>query len=316
MKKLVTAGLAAAALAVSAGAAMADWPNDQPITFVIPYSPGGGFDTIARAFAPVVEKELGATVVPTNVPGAGGTKGAATVARAEPDGYTIGIYNIPGYTISEVTGTDIGFKLADVTWIANLATESYGIAVKADSEINSLDDLCNLGRPVKLSDTGLQSTSSIAARISFNIMDCPIVNVLGYAGSNDTMIGVMRGEVDATLKPISSLKKYVDSGDLKLIFTYTKKPVMDGVQDANDIGHPDFARLDVRRVIAAPGGLPDDIRNKLSEAFVNAAKSDQIQKWAESSGVELDPTGSDETAATMKDLGDFYTQYKDILNEK
>lgn len=316
MKKLVTAGLAAAALMVSAGGAMADWPNDQPITFVIPYSPGGGFDTIARAFAPVVENELGATVVPTNVPGAGGTKGAATVARADPNGYTIGIYNIPGYTISEVTGTDIGFKLSDVTWIANLATESYGIAVKADSDINSLDDLCNLGRPVKLSDTGLQSTSSIAARISFKIMDCPIVSVLGYAGSNDTMIGVMRGEVDATLKPISSLKKYVDSGDLKLIFTYTKKPVMDGVQDANDIGHPDFARLDVRRVIAAPGGLPDDIRNKLSEAFVNAANSDEIQKWAASSGVELDPTGADETAATMKDLGDFYAQYKDVLDEK
>ena len=65
MKKLIATGVAAASLA--AGAAWAEYPNDKPITFVIPYSPGGGFDTIVRQMAPALEKAMGTTVVPENI---------------------------------------------------------------------------------------------------------------------------------------------------------------------------------------------------------------------------------------------------------
>lgn len=310
MNKWIKASVAALAVVSMSVPAMAAWPDKRPITFIIPYSPGGGFDTISRAFLPAVEKELGTNVVPKNVPGAGGTKGAATVARAQPDGYTIGIYNIPGYIVSDLLGKNIGFDLNKVTWIANLATESYGLAVKAGSDITSIDELCKLGRPVKLSDTGLDSTSSIAARIVFKEINCPTINVTGYKGSNDTMIGVMRGEVDATLKPISSLMKYVKSGDLKLILTLTKGTVADGVQNATEMGHPEFAKFDVRRVVAGPGGLPADITQKLSDAFIAAGKSDKIQTWAKGAGVSLDLQDTKATSGDMGSLGAFYAKYK------
>ena len=102
---------------------------------MIPYSPGGGFDTIVRNFAPALEKALGAEVVPENIPGAGGTKGAATVARAKPDGYTIGVFNIPGFTVNQVIGKNMGFDLNEITWIASLATSRYGIAVKTFKDL-------------------------------------------------------------------------------------------------------------------------------------------------------------------------------------
>jgi len=309
-------GLAAAVLCVAALPAAAEWPNDKPITIVIPYSPGGGFDTIVRAFAPALEKVLGAEVVPENIPGAGGTKGAATVHRSAPDGYTIGIYNIPGFTVSQVMEEDIGFDLGEVTWIANLETSRYGIAVKTDSPIQSMDDLCSLGRPAKMSDTGLDSTSSIAARISFALIDCPILNVTGYEGSNDAMIAVMRGEVDATLKPVSSMKKYTDSGDLRLIITYTEGAMVEGVASAGGAGHPEFAKFDVRRIIGGPPGVPQDIVDRLSAAFIEAGSSPELQEWAAGAGVELEVVGSEEAAATMGDLSTFYTQYKDILAQQ
>ena len=66
------------------GAAQAEWPEDKPIKLVIPFGPGG-FDAYARTLAPVLEKILGAVVVPENVPGAGGRIGANTVYRARPD---------------------------------------------------------------------------------------------------------------------------------------------------------------------------------------------------------------------------------------
>ncbi|MDP4925060.1 MAG: tripartite tricarboxylate transporter substrate-binding protein, partial [Alphaproteobacteria bacterium] len=83
----------AAVILFGVGTATADWP-EKPIKFVVPYSTGGGFDVYVRAVAPEMEKILGVPVVPENIPGAGGQKGAATVYKSEPDGYTIGIFNV------------------------------------------------------------------------------------------------------------------------------------------------------------------------------------------------------------------------------
>ncbi len=314
MKKLIGTGLAAVAI-MAGGAALADYPADGKITFVIPYNPGGGFDTIVRSFAPALEEAMGTTVVPENIPGASGTRGGQAVHRAAPDGYTIGIYNIPGLTVSEATDRDIGFKLGEVSWIANLASEEYAIAVKADSPIQSMEDLCNLGRPAKLSDTGLDSTSSITSVISFNIMNCPLTNVTGYGGSNDAMIAVMRGEVDATLKPIASLGKYTDggSGDLRLIVTYTDTEAVPGVPTVADIGYPQLAKFTINRVVGGPPGIPEDVLAKLEAGFKAAIESSAVQEWANSTGVQLDFMGPADTKAMMDDLGSFYVQYKDLL---
>jgi len=300
----------------TAAPAAAEWPNDKPIKFVIPYSPGGGFDTIVRNFAPALEKALGAEVVPENIPGAGGTKGAATVARAKPDGYTIGIFNIPGFTVNQVIGKNMGFNLSEISWIATLATSRYAIAVKTDSPIKSFKDLCALGRPTKLSDTGASSTSSLTSKVSFSLIDCPLINVTGYKGSNGAMIAVMRGEVDATLKPISSLKKYVDSGDLRMIVTYTENDVVDGVESTGSLGHEKLAQFSLRRVIAAPPGLPAAIQKRLADAFIEAANSPEVQKWAAGARVDLEPVGAEDTSKLMSELSTFYAEYKDILMAK
>jgi Uncharacterized protein conserved in bacteria len=304
------------ALAVSAvlttPALADDYPSDN-ISFVIPYSAGGGFDTIVRTFAAPLEEAMGVTVVPENLPGASGTRGGQAVYRAEPDGYTIGIFNIPGLTVSEALGRNIGFGLNEITWIANLASERYAIAVKADSPIQSLEDLCKLGQPIKLSDTGKDSTSSITSVIMFDIVGCPISNITGYGGSNDTMIAVMRGEVDATLKPISSLSKYVESGDLRFIVTLSNDEVVEGVPNTGDLGYPDVAKFTINRVVGAPPGLPEDIAQKLAEGLKTAIMSDQVQTWAENTNVSLDYMDPAATDAMMDDLSAFYAGYKDLL---
>ncbi|MBD3677923.1 MAG: tripartite tricarboxylate transporter substrate binding protein [Rhodobacteraceae bacterium] len=314
MPNPLTHGLAvaAAALLATTGAALADWP-EKPITFVVPYSPGGGFDSYVRAVAPEMEKILGAEVVVENIPGAGGQKGAATVYRADPDGYTIGIWNVPGLTVPQLLGKSSGYDLTDVTWIGNLATSKYALAVQADSEFDSLEALCSQGEPFKHSDTGPASTSSVTARISMSLIDCPIMNVTGYKGSTDTIVGLMRGEVDATIKPIASLLKYQKSGDVKILMTFENERTLADVPTSTELGYTDFANFDLRRIVGGPPGIPADIQAKLSEALIGAANSAAVQEWSASSNRPLDPVGADEASAIMSNLMEFYTQYKDVL---
>ncbi len=92
------------------GAAGAGGVPGKTDHFVVRYSPGGGFDAYARAIAPELEKALGVEVVVENIPGAGGQKGAATIYRADPDGYTIGIWNIPGLTVPQLLGKANGLR--------------------------------------------------------------------------------------------------------------------------------------------------------------------------------------------------------------
>ncbi len=313
MRQTMLRGLAAAALVVASVApALAEWP-EKPIRFVVPYSPGGGFDSYARAVAPEMEKILGTEVVIENIPGAGGQKGASTVYRADPDGYTIGIWNVPGLTVPQLMGRSSGYDLSDVTWLGNLATSRYALAVQADSEFDSLEDLCSQGEPFKHSDTGPASTSSVTARIAMSLIDCPIQNITGYKGSTDTIIGLMRGEVDATIKPIASLQKYVELGDLKLLMTFEDEPSVEGVPTSTELGYPEFAKFNLRRIVGGPPGIPAEIQAKLSDALMQAATSAAVQEWSESSNRPLDPVGAEEASAEMSELMDFYSSYKDVL---
>lgn len=315
LKSIKTGLMAAAALALCAGAALAEWP-EKPITFVVGYSPGGGFDAYARALAPELEKALGVEVVVENVPGAGGQKGAATIYRADADGYTIGIWNIPGLTVPQLLGKANGFDLNDVTWLATMGNSRYALAVKADSDHQKLEDLCALGRPFKHSDTGPASTSSVTAYIAMNLIDCPITNVTGYKGSSGTIVALMRGEVDATIKPIASLNKYVASGDVRLLMTFEDEASIEGIPSSGEAGFEDFSKFQVVRVIGGPPGIPEDVANKLSDAIMTAASSDAVQEWSVSSKRPVNPVGADETRALMADLMGFYTGYKDLLANK
>src|SRR5690606_34253048 len=105
-------------------------PESYPsrnIELVIPYSPGGGFDIYVRALIPYVEKQLpnNVKVIPVNAAGAGGQRGATMVYRARPDGYTIGVFNLPGVLIPMLNGGNPNYDLLEVTWLATLSSDPY-----------------------------------------------------------------------------------------------------------------------------------------------------------------------------------------------
>ena len=191
-------GVLATALAVwILPAAAAGFP-ERDITFIIPNQVGGGFDAYVRAIAPVMEKYLPnkVNVLPLNVPAGGGAKGVNQLYRARPDGYTIGIMNIPGLFILQERGG--GYDLNRFTWLAGLGKDPYALAVPWNSPIKTVADLQALSktRPVKFTTNGPEGTAYGVTLIATDLLGIRLQLITGYKGSSEYVAAAVRGDGD------------------------------------------------------------------------------------------------------------------------
>ena len=130
---------AAVALTLSAPV-LAAWPDDQNIELVVGFAPGGGTDLMARAMAPFMEKKLGgrARIVVVNKPGASGEISSTYVARAKPDGYTIGFINVPGFVFSPMHKST-SYQVSDLRIIARVVDDPSVLMSRKDAKFLTLD---------------------------------------------------------------------------------------------------------------------------------------------------------------------------------
>ena len=290
------------------------FPN-RDVEIVIPYNAGGGFDTYVRALAPHMEKHLGGeiNVLPINVPGAGGRRGASEVFRAQPDGYTIGIFNLPGVLLPQLQGIKINYNLSEVSWLATLSVDAYAVIVKGDSPINSIEDFKTLGRSVVYAATGPSSTSYIATTIVSEALEIPYEVITGYKGSSEYILGVIRGDVDAAFANLSTVQSYLESGDVKMVALIGEESDDPAIIDAADLGIPELGNIKVVRMVGAPPGLPEDIKNTLEQAILSALADPEFKVWLESTGNDVYPAGSLATTESVNDMSSFYEKFKEYL---
>ena len=162
--------LGAAALAATGGtpprlARAADWQPDRPIAMIVAFAAGGGTDAAARTLARFMERDLGQPVVVTNRAGAGGEIGWSELARARPDGHTIGFTNTPNI-ITVPIERQARFRFEDFAFIANIVDDPGGMWVLADSAVSSLAALVEEARrrpgEVSYGTTGVGSDDHLA----------------------------------------------------------------------------------------------------------------------------------------------------------
>jgi tripartite-type tricarboxylate transporter receptor subunit TctC len=312
MFKLMLATAVGLSTALATPALAAGFP-EKNIDFIIPFGPGGGFDRTVRIVSPALEKVLPnkVEVVPKNVPGAGGAKGLATVFRAKPDGYTIAIANMPGAAIPSLTGDHVEYDVAKFTWIARLATEEYMLAVPAKSSIKTIEDIQKLGRPLKIPSTDFGSTAYAASEIFAQVLKFPTQHLVGYKGTNDYIVAVMRGDGDACVAPVATLKKFIEAGDMRAIFSTEEKSTVQGVKTIGELGYKQLTGLGVERFVVGPPGMPAETVKILSDGLMKAIASPEAQAHAEKEGFAPLPTdkaktGADQTLA-------LYAKYKSAL---
>ncbi len=315
MLKLAFATAMGIMASLATPAAAAGYP-EKNIDFVIPFGPGGGFDRTVRIVSPALEKTLPnkVEVLPKNIEGAGGAKGTATVFRAAPDGYTIGIINMPGAAIPGLGGEDPGYDMNKFTFIAKLAAEEYMLAVSAKSDIKTIDDIKKLGRPLKIPSTDFGSTAYAASEIFGQEINFPIQHLTGYKGTNDYIVGVIRGDGEATVAPVSTLKQFIQSGDMRPIFTTEEKSSIPGVKTVTELGFPTLTGLGVERYVVGPPGMPADLVKTLSASLEKAMADPEVHKFAEKEGFAFLP--ADKAKASADRALALYSKYKAALVKK
>ena len=291
--------------------------DNSTISIVVPYRPGGGFDRTVRTFAPFFARQVGSgvNVIPENVPGAGGQRGATTVYRAKPDGRTLGIFNMPGFVLPEVLGEKVDYDLRKLSWIGRLESQYYVLLVAGESELRSLEDVRML-EDVTIVATGYGSTALAASQIaaeSLDLADDEPIFLAGYAGTADYLVALIRGDGNVALAPVSSALKYIESGDLRAIAVAGAESTLEGIPTFAELGYPQLTPLDIQRSIAGPPGMDPALLEQLRAAFARAAADPGFVEAARNARLDLSPLDGAATAAEVAQSFSFYEAFRTNL---
>jgi tripartite-type tricarboxylate transporter receptor subunit TctC len=299
--------------------AAAAYPEDD-ITFIIPYGPGGGFDIFARAISPAMERHLPhpVNIVPMNIPTSGGGRALAQMQRTDPDGYTIGVFPIPGAFILQEQQNARSFNLHEFTWLGSIGPgDTYAIGVRSDSPIRSVADMQALSRTrqVSFTCTGPDGTSYMATVIACNLLGIDAKYITGYTGSSDYIVAAIRGDGDAVIAANSSLRRFQGDGGIRIIATLERDSTLPGVPDATALGQPDLGLITIERMVAAPPGLPPALRTILTGALDAAVRDPAVVAWAESINVPWAPNPPGQADAIFRQQAAFFERWKPLLLE-
>jgi tripartite-type tricarboxylate transporter receptor subunit TctC len=308
-RHLLNGGAAVMAACILPRRGLAATYPDQTINFIVPDSGGGSFDAYVRKFSQLIEPlfKPAVNVEPLTIPGAGGQAAVFNLLHDQPDGYNIGMLNIPGLLTAQYDKKRKPIDLSALTWVANLGRESYGVAVSAKSDIHNIADLMKQAqtRKISFSSTGFGSTDYFATRVFATALGMNYRQVLGYTGSSPTMIAVARGDVDAVVHSLATLEAMQGSGLIRIIFSFQDDAPLPGIESAASIGHPELAEIFQWRPVAAPPGLPPEIIKTLSSALVTAANTPAAAAWAKTARTTLFPldhAGTLQMVASQKQL--------------
>jgi tripartite-type tricarboxylate transporter receptor subunit TctC len=271
--------LAIAALTTALQPALAAWPNDKPIEVVVGFAPGGGTDLLARKLGPFLKKQLGdqAQFIVINKVGAAGEIASSHIAKAKPDGYTIGFVNVPSFLyLPMVKKTQ--YKVDDFRLIARIVDDPTVLVTRSESKYNTLDEvLAQLrSKPGSLSfgHNGTGSNGELAL-VGLATAAGVEVNSIPFKGTAAQKTDLIGGHVDFGLISAGEVPELHGgkTGLLKVISQFSEKrsPALPQVPTAAE-GNAEVL-MSSERGLAAPKAVPAEIVLNLQNA-VDAALRD------------------------------------------
>ncbi|MDB5842515.1 MAG: transporter [Herminiimonas sp.] len=298
-----------------ATALAASYP-DRVVKIVVPFSAGGGTDIIARIVADKLSDKFGKQFIVQNSPGAGGTIGAASVARAEPDGYTLLVWHI-GMISADYMYKQLPYNSQkDFTPISLLSSASNLIAVNPGVPANTLGELVALAKrkPGELNygSSGIGGADHLAGELLQRVANIKTTHV-PYKGGGPATVAAVGGEVQFVTGTASQVMTMVKAGRLKALAVTQKQrsPSMPDVPSAAEAGYPE---LDYTTWFGlwGPAKMPADVVIEINKAVREILARDDVRAALAKAGVEPRSSTPQEFDAMYKSQ---YIKWSKTLSE-
>lgn len=252
-------------------AEIAKFPT-RPITFIIPLPPGGNSELASRLIVRLAEKHIGQPIVPVNKPGAALTIGVAEVAKAKPDGYTIG-FSAYGPILFVPFLQKVPYDpVKDLKQIVQFGSFNPGIVVRSDSPFKVLKDLIAYARqnPKKLSFGAVAKGSNAATAIRIAQLEGVEINAMPFGSAGEAEIALLGGHIDMVSGDFRA--SFIDDGKTRVLVLFNEERSEEYLNTPilKDLGYNIAAPTFMG--VLGPKGIPDGIVKKIEEAFTKAMK--------------------------------------------
>ena len=280
MKLLTGLGLALGiALTPGVAQAQAAWP-ERPITFVVPYAPGGYTDLTARLTARYVEKALGKPVVIDSRPGAGGIVGTQAVASAAPDGYTFCVCSVGAISVAPFA-QKVGYDpIKDLAPVSIISTIVQAVVVKKALPVKSMAELVAYAKanPGKLNFCssgagGLThfSVELFQARTGTSMVHIP------FKGGAPAMAAVLSGDIDLSFANMTDALPQIEADTVRglAVTSLERSPYFPNLPSIHETVSPHFI-VETWNAIIAPPKTPEPIIQKMAEVLIKMADDPEV----------------------------------------
>ena len=305
MKRRSVLTCIAASLAAPAFAQGTEWPQAKPITYVVPFTPGGSTDVVGRAVAEKLAAALHQSVVVDNKPGQGGAIVAAYVAKAPADGYTLFGGTISTHAINASLYKNLPYDpVKDFEPVCLVAFLPNVLLVDPNAGVNSVQDLVALLKkdPKRrtFASSGNGTSTHLTGELFADLIGVPLTHV-PYKGTPPAMVDVAAGQVTFMFDQMTAALPLLQAGKLKLLAVTTARRIALSPNTPTMI-ESGVAGFDVSswQAIYAPKGTPKPIVQRLAQEIQKALRLPEVQdKLGKQMGMEIVAGGPDELAALM-----------------
>lgn len=296
--------VAASVFLPTLASAQSDYPS-RPIQMIVPWSAGGGTDAVGRVIASILQEELGVPVNVVNRTGGSGVVGHSAIANAAPDGYTLGIMTIEIDMMHWQGLTDLTYEDYDILALVN--ADPAGVMVSADSEYDTVEELLEAIRSepkgtFKASGTGQGGVWHLALAGWMLDQGLPAdqVTFVPSQGAAPGLTDMVAGGVDIVPSSLAEGRSLIEAGRVKPLASMSeeRQELFPDVPTLQEALGSDWT-MAAWRAVVAPDGLPDDVRQTLTDAVETAYNSEEYQSFMKERGFGVRWAGPEDARAMI-----------------
>jgi tripartite-type tricarboxylate transporter receptor subunit TctC len=297
----------------------------EDISLVVPYEPGGGYDSYARLVAPYLEEEIGATIAVQNNPGAGGLLALNNLLTEDTDGTQIAIMNGVGAGGSSIAGAQgASFSLSDFTYIGRVASDPSLIVTSATGPYQTFADVQGASG-FRWGSTGPGAEDYVNTSLLSEVFDIDAEVVTGFPGSGETELAVLQGSIDGMSGNMTSRRSAVEDGSQTPVLVmgdaapdWLPEDVplvtdLDMTEDQSSIIDAHLALIEIGRPLVGPPDMDEDATTCLRDAMAAALEDPELVAESEEQERELNFLPGADYDELVQRIQDAPAEYADLL---